>query len=61
MPYKDDAYKDTHSEYYIREINEDLDWYGWVYSDMKNKFHIEGRNADETAEEIIRRLELKEH
>ncbi len=38
----------------------DLGWYGSVYSDMRNRFHILGMAPEESATELINRFHLCE-
>ena len=40
--YKDDDYKNQHRDYYMADIQADLEWYGSVYSQIgiTNKFEI---------------------
>lgn len=58
--YKDGAYKNRHRNYYLEEIQADLDWYGSVYSDIKNRLDISGLTPEETAAELINRFHLCE-
>lgn len=56
--YTDDAYKNQHKEYYLKEIMADLDWYGAVYSDIKNKFNISGMMPEEAVSKMADRFHL---
>lgn len=56
--YKEDDYKYEHLEYYISEINKDLDWYGYVYTDIKNKFDIQGRTPAAVVDSLISEFQL---
>lgn len=56
--YKDDDYKNLHKDHYLKEIRADLDWYGAVYSDIRNRFHISGMSPEETAAELISQFHL---
>ena len=40
--YKDDDYKNQHRDYYMADIQADIEWYGSVYSQIgiTNKFEI---------------------
>lgn len=58
--YKDDAYKNRHRDYYLEDIQADPDWYGSVYSDIKNRFDISGMTPEETAAELINQFHLCE-
>lgn len=51
--YKDDEYKNEHRDHYLSEINEDLEWYGSVYTDIKYHFHISGRLPEDVADALI--------
>lgn len=61
--YYDDEYKNSHKDYYLSEINEDLIWYGSVYSDIKYHFHISSRLPDAVVENLITQyhLDVKEY
>ena len=52
--YKDDDYKNQHRDYYMADIQADLEWYGSVYSQIgiTNKFEIN----NETPEIAVKRL-----
>lgn len=56
--YKDDEYKNRYKEHYLNEIREDLEWYGSVYSSVKNKFDINGRDPTRVTEELIQKYHL---
>lgn len=58
--YKDDDYKNRHRDHYLEEIQADLDWYGSVYSDIKNRFDISGMTPEEAAAELINQFHLCE-
>ncbi|MDR1620559.1 MAG: hypothetical protein LBS18_07860, partial [Clostridiales bacterium] len=57
--YKDDDYKNAHREYYLSEINEDLEWYGSVYADIQHQFHISGRLPEDVADALIMEYHLE--
>lgn len=59
--YKDDDYKNRHRDYYLREIQADLDWYGSVYSDIENRFDISGMTPEKVVTEIINQFHLCEN
>ena len=59
--YKDDDYKYRHKDYFLEEIQADLDWYGSVYSDIKNRFDISGMTPEEAVAEMIGRFHLCEY
>lgn len=52
--YKDDDYKNQHRDYYMADIQADLEWYGSVYSQIgiTNKFEIN----NEPPEIVVKRL-----
>lgn len=56
--YKDDAYKNRHKKHYLNEIQKDLDWYGSVYSSVKHKFDMDGRDPEHVTEALIRKYHL---
>lgn len=58
--YKDDVYKNKHKAHYLKEIREDLDWYGSVYRDIKYHFNIEGCSPDHVVHSLITQFNLKE-
>ena len=58
--YKDDDYKNRHRDHYLEEIQADLDWYGSVYSDIRNRFNISGMTPEEAAAELINQFHLCE-
>ena len=58
--YKDDDYKNRHRDHYLEEIQADLDWYGSVYSDIRNRFDISGMTPEEAAAELTNQFHLCE-
>lgn len=56
--YTDDEYKEAHKEYYMRDIREDIEWYGESYADIINKYDINNKNPEEVADSIIREYKL---
>ena len=46
--YKDDVYKNKRKEYYLRDIQDDIEWYSSVFDQMGivNKFAIKGTIED---------------
>ena len=58
--YKDDDYKNRHRDHYLEEIQADLDCYGSVYSDIRNRFNISGMTPEEAAAELINQFHLCE-
>ena len=53
--YKDDDYKELHRDYFLNDIQQDIDWYGKVYSQMgiTNKFEIQNESPDQAVEKLI--------
>lgn len=58
--YKDDAYKNKYKTHYLKEIKEDLAWYGSVYRDINYHFNIEGRSPDEVVNSLTEQFNLEE-
>lgn len=56
--YKDDDYKNRYRDYYLKDIRDDLKWYGSVYSAVKHKFDMKGKSVDDVTEELIKRYQL---
>jgi adenylate kinase family enzyme len=56
--YKDDDYKYEHMEHYLSEISKDLNWYGYVYSAIENKFDIQGRSPASVVTSLISEFNL---
>ena len=56
--YKDDVYKNEHKEYYLDEFEADLEWYGFVYKDIKNKFNVNAMPPDKATSKLIKRFHL---
>lgn len=56
--YKDDEYKDKYREHYYTEIESDLEWYGSVYSCIKNKFNMSGMTASGVADALVSEYHL---
>lgn len=56
--YKDDDYKNRYRDYYLKDIREDLKWYGSVYSAVKHKFDMNGRGVADVTEELMKRYHL---
>lgn len=51
--YRDYDYKNNHKDYYLKEIQEDLTWYGSVYQNIPNKLFINGETPTEVTDKII--------
>lgn len=58
--YKDEEYKNQHRAYYISEIQKDISWYGSIYSDIKNKYDMDGNPPDVVVEQIIKKYNLNQ-
>lgn len=56
--YKDDDYKNRHRDHYLEEIQENLNWYASVYSDIKNIFDIAGMTPKEVAVAMMDQFHL---
>lgn len=56
--YQDDDYKNKHKDHYLKEIREDLAWYGLVYQNISNKFFINGRTPAEVTDKIVQLYHL---
>lgn len=59
--YKDDDYKEQHRDHYLYEIQADLNWYGSVYSDIKNRFNIAGMPDEKAVAEMIDQFHFYEN
>ncbi|WP_366924328.1 hypothetical protein MFMK1_001293 [Metallumcola ferriviriculae] len=51
--YKDDAYKEAHKDYYIRDIHEDIVYAKRVFKKVDNKYFIDNRSVDQVVDELI--------
>ena len=58
--YRDDEYKNARKSHYMREIAEDLIWYGNVYKNIKNKYDINNGEPDIVAKALIEDFNLKQ-
>ena len=58
--YKDDDYKNEHRDYYLRTIQEDLDWYGKIYEEMgiRNRMLINNDAPEKVVDRIISEYNL---
>lgn len=54
--YKDDDYKNALREVYLRDIREDLEWYGEVYSIIENKYDINDEAPDAVVDGLMKRF-----
>lgn len=53
--YEDNDYKEIHRDYYLSDIQGDIDWYGAIYSQIgiTNKFKIQNESPDQVVERLI--------
>lgn len=53
--YTDDAYKEAHKEYYLKDIRADLDWYGKIYAaiGIRNRVFVNNDSPEKAADRII--------
>ena len=51
--YKDDAYKEEHKDYYIRDIHEDIVYVKRVFKKIENKYFIDNRPVDQVVDELM--------
>lgn len=60
--YKDDRYKNEHREYYLRDIQADLDWYGKIYAELGicNRLFINNDPPIKVVDRIISEYDLIE-
>lgn len=59
--YKDDAYKNKRRQHYMKEIRADQDWYGSIYSGIKNKFDTSGMLPEEAVLKLINKFHLNKY
>lgn len=57
--YEDDGYKNLHKDHYIKEIKEDILWYGIVFQNIKNKFDMKGDTLETVVGRLIRKYKLR--
>lgn len=57
--YQDDDYKNAHADYYLSEIQKDLEWYGSINAILEHHFDISGRTPEETANTLIQSFHLE--
>lgn len=50
--YQDDAYKEQHKEYYLRDIREDMSSLEEVFRDIENKYFIDNQPVEQVAEDL---------
>lgn len=58
--YFDDDYLLEHSEHYLREINEDFNWYGYIYKSIgiENRYFMNGHSPEDVVQGIIIKYDL---
>lgn len=58
--YKDDVYKNTHKEYYLKDIQADIEWYSRVFNQMGivNTFTITKDTAENNVDRLIQEYHL---
>lgn len=58
--HKDDYYKNKHKEYYLREIQADLDWYGKIYEGIgiRNRVFINNDVPEKVVDRLITEYNL---
>ena len=58
--YTDDPYKNEHREYYMRDIQADLDWYGKTYAEIgiRNRVFIDNDLPANVVERILSEYNL---
>ena len=59
--YTDDNYKNANKDYYMKEIQEDLDWYGMVNAKIgiHNRVFVNNKSPEEVVDRIITEYNLK--
>lgn len=54
MAYHDEDYKNAYKDYYLREIREDIRYYGtYSFGSIRNKFDMEGLMPEEVVKRLI--------
>lgn len=51
--YRDDDYRNAHRGHYLKEIREDLKWYGRCYRSVKNKLNVNNDGPEVVVDRII--------
>lgn len=59
--YSDDNYKNANKDYYMKEIQADLDWYGMVNAKIgiHNRVFVNNKSPEEVVDRIITEYNLK--
>lgn len=60
--YSDDNYKNEHKDYYIKEIQADLDWYGKINAriGIRNRLFVDNDPPEKVVDRIITEYDLKD-
>lgn len=60
--YKDDDYKNQHKDFYMADIQADIEWYGNVFSQIgiTNKFDVKNESPEIAVKRLIIEYGLKE-
>lgn len=61
--YFDDEYKNRHKDHYLKEIQDDLVWYGNVYSELgiKNRFFMNNELPEKVVDRMVAEYGLSQH
>ena len=51
--YKDDAYKEKHKDYYMRDIHEDIVYVKRVFEKIENKYFINNRPVNQVVDDLL--------
>lgn len=51
--YRDDAYKEQHKDYYIKDIHEDIIYARRIHKKIKNKYFINNKPVDQVVDDLI--------
>lgn len=51
--YMDDAYKEEHKDYYIRDIHEDIAYTKRTFKKIENKYYINNRSVDRIIDDLM--------
>ncbi len=55
--YKNDAYKEEHRDYYMKDIHEDIVFVKRIFSKIEHKFFIDNRSVDQVVEGLMEMVE----
>ncbi|MBQ7265236.1 MAG: hypothetical protein IJS61_03970 [Firmicutes bacterium] len=63
IAYTDDPYKNRYKEYYLKEIQEDLNWYGSIYATLgiTNRIFINNATPEKLIDRIISEYNLEKY